>query len=213
MVLGDLAAALEQLRHSSSSKRRSAAKQLRKMGAADAGPALLVALQAEVLDVRTWETQYQLIMALAECRHVPATASLKDLASRRLEATMLYVALGDALVKLAETPEDMGQVALDLAASGNHELADGACRALAMLRVTPTREVIEALLVHAERGELHETQAINLRFWVAAACPGWLDKTPSVRAFLQRCVDSRNQQVQRAAELALQGKYSRWSPL
>jgi hypothetical protein len=213
MALDDLAAAVEQLRHSSSAKRRSAAKKLRKLGDPAAGGALLAALQAEVLDERTWETQYQLIMATAESRHVPAEAFLRQLASRTFEATMLYVALGDALVRLASPPARMGQVAVEMTRTGNRELADGAGRALAMLRVVPEADVIESLLRHAEQGDLHETQGINLRFWVAAACPGWLDRSPAVHGFLQRCLESRNQQVQRAAGLALEGEYARWSPL
>jgi len=211
MTGADLTAAIEQLRHPSSSKRRSAAKLLRKLAAPASGPPLLAALQAEAQDLRSWETRYQLIMALAECGYVPARPFLQDLASRKREAPMLDVALGDALVRLA-APADQGRVALDLASSENLELADGACRALAMLRVVPSRDVIEVVLVHAERGDLHEAKRINPRFWVAAACPGWLDEAPSVRPFLQRCLGSRNQQVRRAAELALQGKYARWSP-
>lgn len=213
MPPAELVTVIEQLQHSLSAKRRSAARQLRKLGTPEAGPALLAALQSEVEDPRTWETQYQMIMALGHCRHAPATVLLRDLAARKLEATMIYVAIGDALVRLAGATAEMGQVARDLVASRNLELGDGACRALAMLHVVPTRDVIEALLTHAERGSLHESQRSNPRFWVAAACPGWLHETPSVQPFLQRCLASNNQQVRLAAEKALQGKYSRWSPL
>ncbi|MET9364281.1 HEAT repeat domain-containing protein [Streptomyces sp. NPDC006632] len=63
----DAVQAISQLQDRSSAKRRSAAKRLRKLGDPSAGPALLDALRSEVRDTRTWETQYQVTMALGTC--------------------------------------------------------------------------------------------------------------------------------------------------
>ncbi|WP_233289190.1 hypothetical protein [Kitasatospora sp. MBT63] len=94
-----------QLGHRLSPKRRSAASRLRRLADPAAGPALLEALQTEVRDARTWETQYQMVMALGTCGHRPALGLLRDLARRPFEATAVYVALGDAIVRLS-TPEE-----------------------------------------------------------------------------------------------------------
>ena len=91
---------LELLKNARSPKRRSAAKRLRKLGDIAAGPELLQALRKEVDDPRTWETQYQLVMALGECRYREALQFLVEMAAKPLEATMIYVGLGDAIVRL-----------------------------------------------------------------------------------------------------------------
>ncbi len=98
----DIAAAVEQLRDRASAKRRSAAKTLRKAGRVEAGPALIAALDNEIRDPRTWETQYQMAMALGECRVTDALPLLHDIAARDLEATMVLVGIGDAVTRLEQ---------------------------------------------------------------------------------------------------------------
>lgn len=203
---------IELLKHSLSAKRRSGAKTLRKLQSPAAGQPLLEALQEELKDSRTWETQYQMIMALGACRHAPALPLLKELADRRLDATMVYVAIGDALVRLAPDGS-VWQTITDLVLKGNEGLAYGACQGMAMLRLVPPREVIERILDFAGRAPLHEAQGPNMRFWIAAAAPGWLEHSPATRPFLEGCLGSKNDQVKLAAEAALQGKYRKWQPL
>lgn len=70
---------LEQLNDKKSAKRRSEAKKLRKLGNVDAGPYLLEALQEEFKDVRTWETQYQMIMAIGEWEYKKALPFIKEI--------------------------------------------------------------------------------------------------------------------------------------
>jgi HEAT repeat protein len=67
--------ALIQLSDRASAKRRSAAKRLGKLADETAGPALLHALQREIGDRRTWETQYEMIMALGACVPGPPSGS------------------------------------------------------------------------------------------------------------------------------------------
>ena len=90
----------EQLSDSKSARRRSAAKKLRKSGDPDSGPALLVALKNELRDQRTWETQYQMIMALGQCQHTEATEFLEAL-SREGRIESVQTAIGDALFRLS----------------------------------------------------------------------------------------------------------------
>ena len=213
MTATAVAEAIDLLTHSHSAKRRSGAKALRKLTDPAAGPALLESLRDEVLDTRTWETQYQMIMALGACRYVPAMPFLQELARRRFDATMVYVAVGDALVRLAEPEDGRWKTLMDLIRTENEGLAYGACQAMAMLRLVPPRETIEQLLEFANRFPLDESQGINQRFWIAAAAPGWLEHSPATLPFLDACATSKNSQVKLAAEAALQGKYRKWSPL
>ena len=209
----DTAGALALLKHSLSAKRRSGAKALRKLEDAAAGPALLESLRIEVSNPRTWETQYQMIMALGACRYAPALPFLQELSGRRFDATMVYVAIGDALVRLATPEEATWKTLMNLVQSGNAGLAYGACQAMAMLRLVPPAAIIEQLIEFANRFPLDESQGINPRFCIAAAAPGWLKQSAAVRPFLEVCTTSKNSQVKLAAEAALQGKYRKWSPL
>jgi HEAT repeat protein len=213
MAVIALAEAIGLLKHPLSAKRRSGAKVLRKLQESAAGPALLEALRDEISDARTWETQYQMIMALGACRYGPAVPFLQELAGRRFDSTMVYVAIGDALVRL-ETPEDhTWETLMNLVQTGNEELAYGACQGMAMLRLVPPPAIIEQLIDFANRFPLDESRTINQRLWIAAAAPGWLEQSPAIRPFLQVCAKSQNSQLKLAADAALQRKYRQWSPL
>ncbi|WP_329074310.1 HEAT repeat domain-containing protein [Streptomyces niveus] len=97
----DAADAIRQLQDRSSAKRRSAAKQLRKLGDQNAGPALLEALKNEVRDSRTWETQYQMTMALGTCGSPSDLPYLRDLVLQRETPHAVHTAGGDAIVRLS----------------------------------------------------------------------------------------------------------------
>jgi HEAT repeat protein len=203
----DLPALTAELRNKASPKRRSAAKRLRKLGLPAACPALLEALEVELGDERTWETQYQMIMALGASGCKEALPTLKKLSLRRMEATMVLVAVGDALVRLGREFENDPRPVFDVFNIDNDSLlVDGALRAVAMLRLHFEPDIVERL-VH---------QVIDLKdqaryFWLAAACPGW--SGDSVNRFLQMCVNSSNAGLKTAAEAAQVGKYLNWNPL
>jgi len=145
----DLSALTAQLRHKASAKRRSAAKRLRKLGLASACPALLDALQHELRDERTWETQYQMVMALGASSCTTALSLLRELAQRRMNATMVLVAVGDAIVRLARRFEHDPDPVLEVLGIDNEpSLFDGALRAVAMLHLRFHPEVVEKLLDH-----------------------------------------------------------------
>ena len=202
-----IAAPLALLSGKRSPKRRSGAKRLRKLRDPAAGPALLQALQQEVRDSRTWETQYQMIMALGECGYRPALPYLQTLAAQPFEATMVYVALGDAIVRLGRVYADDPQPVLALMRTGNDMLIDGAFRAVAMLHLKLDADAVEQIVGFVASRSLQD----GLRFWVAAAAAGW--SGPSVAAFLEACATGPRQDVQRAALASQQGKYLQWNPL
>ena len=189
------------------SRRRSAAKRLRKRGDVSAGPALLAALRKEVEDVRTWETQYQMIMAIGECRYSDALPFLEELVRRDFAATMIYMALGDALVRLKIQGINDGAPVVDYLGSGNVSLIEGALRAMAMLRMVPGDEHIGNLLEYGSRLRGDRWDVI----WLLAAAPGW--SGDNVDAFVARNMSSPRREVKEAAELASAKKYRKWFPL
>ncbi len=197
---------LTQLGDKKSPKRRSAAKKLRKLRDVDAGPSLLAALETELKDMRTWETQYQLIMAIGECGYKPALPLLIELAKKDFEATMVYVAIGDAIVRLSIENERDTTPIFKLLDTCNEMLIDGALRAMAMLKMVPSDSHIKKIINYVSARELSH----SIHFWVVAAAPGWSGE--KVEEYLDYCAKSPREDITSAVALARKNKYKKWSP-
>ena len=205
----DLGAVVGQLRDRSSAKRRSAAKKLRKLADTCACPALLEALTLELGDQRTWETQYHLIMALGQTGCTAALPLIRELAQEKFWATMRQMAVGDAFVRLSRpSAADAAPVivALEIAREHDPQVAAGAMRAVAMLRLKFGESTAEWLVKAVD-----EFGYDDLTFWTAAASAGWTGD--AVRGFLERCLQSRQEWTREAAGLALKGEYKSYKPL
>jgi hypothetical protein len=198
---------IELLKHYRSPKRRSAARRLRKLKNNQAGEALLEALKKEVQDTRTWETQYQMIMALGECGYRNALPYLCELSSWKIEATMIYMALGDAIVRLGEEYEDDPKPILRIMKSGNEMLIDGAFRAMAMLHLKLDPKSVRKIIDYASKLGVNDSR----RFWVAAAAAGWSGE--HVKEFLESSSESTHDYVRYAAKASLEKKYQKYNPL
>lgn len=198
---------MEQLRDKKSQKRRSAAKKLRKLKDIDAGPYLLAALENELNDERTWETQYQMIMAIGECDYKPALPFLNGFLKQDNKATMLYVAIGDAIVRLSTENERDTATIFKLIDIGNEALIEGAFRAMAMLKMIPGDSEIEKIINYVAAKDLNQ----GIHFWIVAAAPGWSGSI--VEEYLNYCERSPREEIINAVALARKGKYKKWSPL
>jgi hypothetical protein len=211
-------ASIALLGHPLSAKRRSGAKQLRKIGDARAGAALLEALKNEIKDLRTWETQYQMIMAIGECDVKAALPYLRELAAQPFEATIVYTALGDALLRLSRKAPDDAGIVLDFIAGGNPSLICGSLQAMAMLRMVPSQTIIAKIIDYA-LGAYTKTATIKggsdwSIIWALRAAPAW--QGPLVDHFLKTCAEipfTQDQQIHSATLLAIAKKYDKWSPL
>jgi hypothetical protein len=211
-------AAIALLSHPLSAKRRSGAKQLRKLGDPRAGAALLEALKKEIKDVRTWETQYQMVMAIGECDVKAALPYLHELAAQPFEDTMIYDALGDALLRLSRKAQDDADIVLNFIAGGNPSIICGSLQAVAMLRMVPSQTIITkimdyALAAYAKTAHI-KTGCDWSIIWALRAAPGW--QGPVVDQFLKTCAEipfKQDQQIHSATQLALAKKYDKWSPL
>ena len=203
----DIQPLIEQLNNKASAKRRSAAKKLRQLKAKKAGPALLAALKNELKDKRTWETQYQIIMALGESSYTDSLEFLLQLAKQEFEATMIYIAIGDAITTL-EQPHDPDLKSLSAWINQDKKsLVEGAIRSLAINKIIPNDNLIKKIISYAEKPDSR-----SIDFWVSAASPGWPENLTEY--FLKYCLEhSQIDDTKKAAKAALKGKYLNWNPL
>ena len=216
----DLELAMAQLGDSKSPKRRSAAKKLRKKPTAWAGPALLDALREEVKDLRTWETQYHMIMALGACDYSESIEFLHSLEMQPL-APMTLIALGDVITWLEYHSTDrvdslerwLPEAKKSPGEGGFRALLEGGFRALATHRL-----VIEPRLIRVFLDQWGPEEDPSVRFWLVAACPGWDPELTG--AFLLSVLEQQNGDDDpirgdtiRAAQAALKGEYVSWQPL
>ena len=86
-----------------------------------------------------------MIMAMGECVYKKALPFIIELSERDFEATMIFVAIGDAIVRLSRNGNDASSV-VDLLESQNDMLIDGALRAMAMLKMVPSPDQIDQIL-------------------------------------------------------------------
>jgi len=205
----DIQLLIGQLSNKASAKRRSAAKKLRKLKVKEAGPALLAALKNELKDKRTWETQYQMIMALGEAGYTDSLDFLIQLADQEFEATTIYIAIGDAIAKLTYLKNsNIKDIIRFLDCKNNIPLfIDGLIRAVAILKLVPSPEEIEKIITYGNRTTTND----NNRTWIASAAAGWTGG--NVETFLNKCSESENQQTKKAAEAALRKRYLKWDIL
>jgi HEAT repeat protein len=187
-------ALLAQLSDAHSPKRRSAAKRLGKKGDPAAGPALLEALRAEIQDERTWETQYEMALALGLCGHHEAVPELRELARRPFAATMVQVAIGESLVRLAPDPPEAALWCLE---QGSDMLADGALRAVARMGLVPRERVVAQILDFVERRPPEH----HLRYWPAVAAAQWPGRR--ARSYLKKCAKGPREDVAEVARASL----------
>ena len=198
---------ISQLKDKKSTKRRSAAKKLRKLKSIDAGSYLLSALEEEIKDSRTWETQYQMIMALGESSYKPALSFLKSLVKHNFEATMIYVAIGDSIQRLSMQNEQDITSVFEAIKTGNDMLVSGAIRAMAILKIVPDDDSIENIINYA----IVQKKNDGINFWILAAAPGWSGQ--KVQEYLDYCSTSKRDEIINAVELARKNKYKKWFPL
>lgn len=187
-----------------SARRRRGAKRLRALADPTTAAQIRTALEREMLDRRTWETQYQLIMALGMTGGRDDVEFLKGLARQPRSTTTVNAALGDAIVRLGRAVDNDPAPALWCLRQDAELLADGALRAVAMLRLRFPDDAVGEVLDYAEE-HFRDLDHRYLPYWPAVAAAGW--SGPRVQAFLIRCSQDDRQIIAAAANDALNGRY------
>ena len=204
--------ALELLGHPRSPQRRRGAKRLRGLADASTGASVRAALEREMGDERTWETQYQLVMALGVVGSPADVDLLKDLASRPREATMVNYGLGDAIVRLGRQHPHDPEPALWCHRQDVDLLAEGAQRAIAVLQLLLPSDAIAVIVAEADRRLSYpQHPSDESGVWALIAAAGW--SGPQVDAFLDKYMDDHRASIADAAQQSRQGRYRKDSYL
>jgi hypothetical protein len=95
------------------------------------------ALEVELVNDVTWETQYHLAVALGMTGDSDDVPWLKQMALRSRSATMVNCGLGDAIVRLGREHSDEGAPTVWCQSQGVDLLDEGGQRAVAPLRMHP----------------------------------------------------------------------------
>ncbi|MBK9563900.1 MAG: hypothetical protein IPO37_01450 [Saprospiraceae bacterium] len=153
-------------------------------------PLLLDALSTEI-HKNTWETQYQIIMAIGETKCHNALEFLYSILNIKLEP-MVRLALSDAITRI-EQDDSFLINAIELK---DKELVEGAIRAIALEHKKLSNSKILKLLNFLE--SINDTETV---FWLAAGAPGW--DHSEIKANLIKWAESENYDLSRAAKSAL----------
>ena len=209
-----LTEAVELLHNSIALKRESGAKRLRKLGLPESGEVLLAALKKEVKDKRTWSARYHIIAALGVVKYQTALPFLWELTRQNFDATMTYLGLGDAILRLSILEKPLAEVWSEVLKTQNPMFIDGALRAIALLKLVPDDVTIQNIIAVARQPEFvdgvrgYSGDKSGLRYWVAAASGGW--KKSLTHEFLLECQLIKDTSLKHAADQALKGKYLKW---
>ena len=199
------------LSHVRSPKRRAAAKRLRKRGDPAAGPSLAAALKEELKDDRTWETQYQMIMAIGHCNYKEALPYIESLIPHQIGG-MVDIAIGDTVLRLSRKHDNDCHAAITFIESGNQSLIHGAMQAIAMLRMVPDNVTIQRLVDHGMSLTLADDDWTMV--WLLRATPGWPEEIINPLIDKWSAISFQQQQpIHGAVDLARKRKYFKWSPL
>lgn len=200
------------LEHRRSVQRRRGATALRRRADPTTAPALEAALRREVLDPRTWETQYQLLMALGVSAGAGVLPWLRELALVPRETTMTTVAVSDALVRIGDR-HGQGEDQLlwclrQDSSSAEGSLSEGAQRAVAMVPVDLSQVGIRAALRHGTRSlEQPPSTVLAGTYWVAVAAVDWLDRESTATArYLEACLASGHKALVEAVRASSEGR-------
>ncbi|WP_034087581.1 hypothetical protein [Streptacidiphilus albus] len=191
---------IHQLRDSRSARRRSAAKQIGKLGDPAAGYSLLEVLEVEAADARTWETQYEMIVALGSCRCSAAVPFLKSLADAGFKFDSLYGAVGDSIIRISLADgrlEEELRWCLELA---RPDLVDGAMKAMWDEGVSLDPDLSSWLVDYLLSQDPHA----GVRYWAALAARRWEGEV-SLR-FLEDCAAGPRDDVAAAARESLSSR-------
>ena len=161
------------------------------------------ALKQELEDPRTWETQYQMIMALGYCGYKDSAPFLRTCSEKTYDATMILMALGHSIVRLEMSdPTDEGPIRRILKTQ-NKDLISGALMAVGLLGLAFSEPMNDLIIGYAR-------QLGNENFdivFVSSAASGWPGE--KVRRFLTEAQSRCRFPISEAAKMALDGK--RWN--
>ena len=123
---------------SKSAKRRSAAKKIGKYQVISLRDELLEAYIKEREDIRTWETQTEMITALGKVDHKAALPYLQEIIDQNKDFDAITAFTALAYIRLTRKNVNDMETVIDFMTIGNASVFDGAVMALAYDDIVPT---------------------------------------------------------------------------
>ena len=200
---------VEKLLDKSSLKRKQAAKSFRKINDNDKiyQVSLKEALLKEIQNIKTWEIQYNMIMAIKDNHYIELLNDLKDISLNNKDlAPMVKIALGDVISDFEYSNLSNLEHVLKWIEDKEINLLEGASRFLAMKHIIPSRKIMDSLIQYVIK-ENDESQY----FWVLAASSGWPNDVKI--SLLNKCQNIKRDDIQEALALSVKNEYGRWKPL
>lgn len=189
-----------QLSDRRSARRRSAAKQIGNLGDPAACSSLQKTLKAEVVDARTWETQYEIIIALGSCRCTAAVPILKSLVDLGFKFDSLYGAVGDSLIRIALAEGRFEAELRWCLKVAQADLLDGAMKAMWDENAHVNPELSSRLVDYL----LNQDPYAGVRYWAALAARRW--EGEASQRFLEDCAAGPRSDVAAAARESLSSR-------
>jgi len=192
------------LRNHSFSRRRDAVIRIRKSKDRSLGIPLFDAFKREPKSQSNWENQYHMIMALSEMEYRPAFPYLRELSREKFEATILYTALGEALIRLGRLYDNDPTPLYEILGRDNFILLDGAFRGVTRFNICFERRVIRDIIDFART--LRDPGAETFeRYASGGADPEW--QSPHLLKYLLSAMDDPCPETSKAAMKVLYSGY------
>ena len=200
----------EGLRSSRSSERKSSAAKIRKLPSPDYGPFLLDAFKREINDKRTWEVQYNLVMALGTCEYTHAQDDLLKYAVP-VDISMVDVGIGDAVFRLSCILGNQLNIIKLFLDTNNSFRKAGLLQSMAMMKYCPSED--EELILSNYVIENHMFRDW-VDIWMIRSLPGFSESfSEHMICYMEGRYGVNNLQISAALELAKLRKYHTWSVL
>lgn len=168
---------------------------------------LLQALTKEIEKPKAWNTQCQLIKAIANSNCTEALPTLKQLIDRDYKSTILYKELGFAIFILENTQELNLDFFYHSIHKGNKLQIYGVCAGILFKKIIPPRDDIKKIISGVSSYTENEGQIITARCYIAAVAHLWPKE--ETKDFLESCKKSTWGRLVEIADNALQGKESK----
>jgi len=195
------------LQDNKSAKRKNASKKIRKHKLYKLGDALYKAYIEEYNDIRTWETQEEMILALG---YIDYKKSLPEIQKRISSLDRNVAVSARTYVRLKRENLNDIEPILELVKSDNPQLIGGATSVLTFDNMTPSDEDIKKLISIFDqkyKDDVFVPQGTtDPRIYLMSAMSRW--NKLICKTYIMRFLNSSNYYLKKSAELALKGKKS-----
>lgn len=176
-----------------SEERRSAAKKINKYLIKDLEEDLYQAYIKERKDIRTWETQCEMIKALGKLNNKAIVPELIKIIDANKNDDLITNVASCAYVRITQSEKNDMSSIISLLKGGNLSVLTGAASALAFDEMIPEKmqaqEIIRIMLNReAEITELCGQGSIDPRALILSSIIKWDKTDPLVKKFVERCL-------------------------